>query len=71
MPSNNRNISELYQYNIKRLIIFIVFALILVGSWCFCGSQCCTFKYDHYLRISIWNRIDLLAFDNNICPAIP
>ncbi|CAF0806854.1 unnamed protein product [Rotaria sordida] len=62
MPSNSRNIPELYQYNIKRLIIFISFALILVGSWCLCGSQCCTFKYDHSLQISIWNRIDLLAF---------
>jgi hypothetical protein len=62
MPSKSGNIRELYQFNIKRLIIFILLALILVGSWCLCGSQCCTFKHDHSLRISIWNRIDLLAF---------
>ncbi|CAF0940436.1 unnamed protein product [Adineta steineri] len=59
MPSN---ISELYQFNIKRLVIFLVLALILVGSWCLCGSQCCTFKHDHSLQTSIWNRIDLIAF---------
>jgi len=62
MFSNSRNIPELYQFNIKRLIIFILCALILVGSWRLCGSQCCTFKHDHSLRISVWNRIDLLAF---------
>jgi hypothetical protein len=62
MPLNNKNIPELYQFNIKRLIIFILSALILVGSWCLCGSQCCTFKHDHSLKTSIWNRIDLLAF---------
>ncbi|CAF4371600.1 unnamed protein product, partial [Adineta steineri] len=59
MPSN---IPELYQFNIKRLVIFTVLALILVGSWCLCGSQCCTFKHDHSLQTSIWNRIDLIAF---------
>jgi membrane-associated phospholipid phosphatase len=62
MPSNSRNIPELYQFNPKRLVIFILSALILVGSWRLCGSQCCTFKRDHSLRISIWNRIDLVAF---------
>jgi hypothetical protein len=62
MPSNSRNISELYQYNNKRLIMFILCALILVGSWRLCGSQCCTFKHDNSLKISIWNRIDLFAF---------
>jgi hypothetical protein len=62
MPSNSKNIPELYQLNFKRLIIFILSALILVGSWCLCGSQCCTFKHDHSLRISVWNRIDLIAF---------
>jgi len=62
MPSDGRNIPELYQFNIKRLIVFILSALILVGSWCLCGSQCCTFKHDHSLKVSLWNRIDLLAF---------
>jgi hypothetical protein len=62
MPSYSRNIPELYQFNIKRLIIFILCALILVGSWSLCGSQCCTFKHDHSLQISVWNRIDVLAF---------
>jgi hypothetical protein len=62
MPSNSKTIPELYQFNIKRLIIFILSALLLVGSWRLCGSQCCTFKHDHSLQISIWNRIDLLAF---------
>lgn len=62
MPWNSRNIPELYQSNIKHFIIFILLASILVGSWCLCGSQCCTFKHDHNLRISLWNRIDLHAF---------
>jgi hypothetical protein len=62
MPSIGRNIPELYQFNNKRFIMFIICALILVGSWCLCGSQCCTFKHDHSLQISIWNRIDLFAF---------
>jgi len=62
MPSIGRNIPELYQFNNKRLIMFIICALILVGSWRLCGSQCCTFKHDHSLQISIWNRIDLFAF---------
>jgi hypothetical protein len=62
MPSNRRNIPELYQFNLKRLVIFILSAIILVGSWRLCGSQCCTFKHDHSLQTSIWNRIDLLAF---------
>lgn len=62
MLTNNRNTPELYQFNLKRLLIFIVSALILVGSWCLCGSQCCTFKHDSSLQISRWNRIDLVAF---------
>ena len=62
MPGNNRNIPELYQPNIKRLALFIFVSLILVGSWCLCGAQCCTFKHDRNLRISLWNRLDLLAF---------
>ncbi|CAF0859831.1 unnamed protein product [Didymodactylos carnosus] len=33
-----------------------------VGSWCLCGKQCCEFKRDHSLQISVWNRFDLLAF---------
>jgi hypothetical protein len=53
---------ELYQFNPKRLVIFILSALILVGSWRLCGSQCCTFKHDPSLQVAIWNRIDLLAF---------
>ncbi|UJR35874.1 hypothetical protein I4U23_028617 [Adineta vaga] len=56
------NISELYQSNLKRLVISILVAFLLVGSWRLCGSQCCTFKHDHSLKISIWNRIDLSAF---------
>ena len=62
MPSNSRNLPELYQFNLKRLVIFIVSAFILVGSWGLCGSQCCTFKHDHSLQISTWNRVDFHAF---------
>ena len=62
MPWNGKQIPELYQPNIKRLGVFTLVALILVGSWCLCGSQCCTFKHDRSLRVSVWNRIDLLAF---------
>jgi hypothetical protein len=62
MPSTSRNLPELYQFNLKRLVIIILSALILVGSWALCGSQCCTFKHDRSLQISIWNRIDFLAF---------
>ena len=62
MFSRSRASPELYQFNIKRLLLFLLCALILVGSWRLCGSQCCTFKHDSSLKISVWNRIDLLAF---------
>lgn len=62
MPSENKSISELYQFNFKRLCLMILSGLILVGSWCLCGSQCCTFKHDSSLQISLWNRIDLQTF---------
>lgn len=62
MPSNNATIPELYQFSAKRLLIAILSAGFLVGSWRLCGSQCCTFKHDRSLRISLWNRLDLLAF---------
>lgn len=62
MPPNNRNISELYQFNLKHLLSLLAGALLLVGSWCLCGAQCCTFKNDQSLRASIWNRVDVAAF---------
>ncbi|CAF0829561.1 unnamed protein product [Adineta ricciae] len=62
MPLLSKNIPELYQFNPKRLIVFLLFAFALVASWRLCGSQCCTFKHDHSLQISMWNRLDLSAF---------
>lgn len=58
----HKHIPELYQYNLKSIFIYFFSAGILLASWCFCGEQCCTFKNDHSLRVSIWNRIDLLTF---------
>lgn len=53
---------ELYQSNIKRLCLMLIAAFVLFGSWALCGSQCCSFKHDSSLKISLWNRIDLVAF---------
>lgn len=62
MFTEKKHISELYQFNLKRLSIVLISAFILVGSWCVCGTQCCTFKHDSSLKISLWNRIDASAF---------
>jgi len=62
MTFNNQPILELYQPNFKRLCLALIAAFVLLSSWTLCGSQCCSFKHDSSLKISLWNRIDLAAF---------
>ena len=62
MPISSKVIPELYQFNPKRLLAFLVCAFALLGLWHLCGTQCCTFQHDRSLRVSLWNRIDLAAF---------